>query len=174
MAYSLGRACYIAGGRVELILGMNTISPDTKIPYKISWIESAQDMYKEIFNRWDEVGYLFMSAAVSDFTVNEKSKKIKKSGDLTLKLKENIDILKKLKKNKKNQFIVGFSLETDDLEISTIKKMKDKGCDLMVGNYPDSIGSDNSSGIIVSASGKEEFRCSKDELAWKIIEKIKS
>lgn len=174
MAYSLGRACYIAGGRVELILGINTIRPDTSIPYKISWIESAQDMYKEILDRWDEVGYLFMSAAVSDFTVDEKPKKIKKSGNLTLKLTENIDILKKLKKNKKNQFIVGFSLETDDLEESTIKKMNDKGCDLMVGNYPDSIGSENSSGIIVSASGKEEFRCSKDELAWKIIEKIKS
>jgi phosphopantothenoylcysteine decarboxylase/phosphopantothenate--cysteine ligase len=175
MAYALSRACYIAGGRVELVLGINTIRPDADIPYRISRVESAQDMYNEVLGRWNEVRYLFMNAAVSDFTVGKKSnKKIKKSKDLTLKLEENIDILKKLKKNKKKQFIVGFSLETDDLEVSTTKKMKDKGCDLMVGNYPDSIGSDNSSGVIMSPSGKEEFKCSKDELAWKIIEKVKS
>jgi len=174
MAYSLARGCYIAGGRVELILGKNTIKPDVEIPYKITWVESAKEMYNEILNIWKNVGYLFMSAAVSDFTVDSANKKIKKSEDLTLKLKRNIDILKELKSNKSNQFIVGFSLESDDLKVSTIKKMKNKGCDLMVGNYPDSIGSDMSSGIIVKDSDQEEFKCSKDELAWKIIEKIKS
>jgi hypothetical protein len=52
--------------------------------------------------------------------------------------------------------------------------MKEKGCDLMVGNRPDSIGSENTSGIIISNSGEEDFSCAKDELAWKIIKKIKS
>ena len=52
--------------------------------------------------------------------------------------------------------------------------MKEKRCDLMIGNYPDSIGSESAAGVIVSASGEEKFSCSKDELAWKIIKKIKS
>ncbi|MEJ2568139.1 MAG: phosphopantothenoylcysteine decarboxylase [candidate division WOR-3 bacterium] len=70
--------------------------------------------------------------------------------------------------------MVGFALESENLEDSTLKKMKEKGCDLMVGNYPSSIGSENTSGVIISSSGKEKFDCTKDELAWKIISKIKS
>ena len=175
MAYSLARSCYLADGKVEMVLGRNSVVPDVDIPYKITNIETAQDMYNEILKRWRNVNYLFMNAAVSDFTVSRESqKKIKKSSELTLKLKSNIDILKELKKKKKKQFIVGFSLESENLKTLTLKKMKEKGCDIMVGNNPDSIGSENISGVIISASGEENFKCSKDELAWKIINKIKS
>jgi len=174
MANSLAKYCYLAGGKVEMILGKNTLNFDSDIPYKITQVETAKEMFDEIISRWKEVDYLFMSAAVSDFTVNSKEKKIKKSSELVLKLKSNIDILGELKKKKRNQFVVGFSLESDDLKASTLKKMREKGCDMMVGNYPDSIGSESTAGMIISASGEEKFECSKDELAWKIIQKIKS
>ncbi len=174
MAYSLAKNCYLAGGKIELIIGKSTVVPDSDTPFKITQIETAEDMHSEILRRWKDVSYLFMSAAVADFKVYSEKKKIKKTGEMILKLTENIDILKELKKKKKNQFIVGFSLETDNLREATIKKMKEKGCDLMVGNYPDSIGSEDSSGVIISSSGEEEFNCSKDKLSWKIIRKIKS
>jgi phosphopantothenoylcysteine decarboxylase/phosphopantothenate--cysteine ligase len=174
MAYSLARYCYLAGGKVEMILGKNTLTIDSDIPYKITEAGTTKEMLDEITKRWSEADYLFMSAAVSDFTINSKEKKIKKSNELVLELKSNIDILGELKKKKKKQFVVGFSLESDNLKVSTLKKMKEKGCDMMVGNYPDSIGSENTSGMIISASGEEKFDCSKDELAWKIIQKIKS
>lgn len=174
MAYSLARNCYLTGGRIELILGRNAILPDPDMPYKLNKVETAEDMLEEIMNRWKDVDYLFMSAAVSDFKVSSKKKKIKKNKELNLRLKSNVDILSELKKKKKKQFVVGFSLESENLKASTLKKMKEKGCDLMVGNYTDSIGSENITGIIVSDSGEEEFDCSKDELAWKIINKIKS
>jgi phosphopantothenoylcysteine decarboxylase/phosphopantothenate--cysteine ligase len=174
MAYSLAKYCYLAGGRVELILGKNSLTIDPDVPYKITPVETAKEMLKEIESRWKEVDYLFMSAAVSDFTIDSKEKKIKKSNELVLKLKKNIDVLMELKKKKENQFVVGFSLESENLKVSTAKKMKEKACDLMVGNYPDSIGSEMTAGIIIAASGEEEFKCSKEELAWKIIQKIKS
>ena len=174
MAFSLARSCYLAGGRVELILGRHTFSIDADLPYRITNVETARNMYDEIMKRWKDVEYLFMSAAVSDFTVSSKAdKKLKKKSNLTLNLKNNIDILAELKKKKKKQFIVGFALESEDLEVSALKKMKEKRCDLMVGNYPDSIGSENTSGVIISSSGEEKFSCTKDELAWKIINKIK-
>ncbi len=175
MAYSLARNCYLVGGKVKLILGRNTIISNADMPYEITKVETAQDMLDEIMKRWAEVNYLFMNAAISDFTVSrEAKKKIKKTNELVLKLKSNIDILKEIKKAKKKQFIVGFSLESENLKTLTLKKMKEKGCDLMIGNYPDSIGSENISGIILSPAGEEEFNCSKDELAWKIVNKIKS
>ncbi len=175
MAFSLARSCYLAGGRVELILGRHTFSIDADFPYRITNVETAQNLYDEITKRWKDVDYLFMSAAVSDFTVSSKAgKKLKKKSNLTLNLKNNIDVLAELKKKKKKQFIIGFALESENLEVSALKKMKEKGCDLMVGNYQDSIGSENTSGVIISASEEEEFSCTKDELAWKIINKIKS
>lgn len=175
MAYSLAKSCYLAGGKVEMVLGRNSVVPDGDIPYKITNVETAQDMFKAIIDRWAKVNYLFMNAAVSDFAVSrEAKKKIKKTSELTLNLKNNIDILSELKKRKKKQFVVGFSLESENLKTSTKKKMKEKGCDLMIGNSPESIGSENISGVIISTSGEEDFNCSKDELAWKVINKIKS
>jgi phosphopantothenoylcysteine decarboxylase/phosphopantothenate--cysteine ligase len=108
MAYSIARNCYLTGGNVELILGRNTITPDADIPYKISNVETAQDMFEEIMDRWKDVDYLFMSAAVSDFTVSTLSKKIKKTSKLDLKLKRNIDILAELKKKKRNNLLSAF------------------------------------------------------------------
>ena len=172
MAFSLAKNCYLAGGRVELIMGKNSVISDEDIAYEVTRVETARDMFEEIMERLKDVDYLFMSAAVSDFTVNRNEKKIKKEGELVLKLKKNIDILKEIKKKKNKQFIVGFALESEDLEGSTLKKMKEKGCDLMVGNYPDSIGNENTAGVIISSAGKEKFSCSKDELAWKIVGKI--
>jgi len=175
MAFSLARSCYLTGGRVELILGRHSFSIDGDLPYRITNVETAQNMYDDIMKRWKDVDYLFMSAAVSDFTVSSKAeKKLKKKSNFTLNLKNNIDILAELRKKKKKQFIVGFALESENLEASASEKMEKKGCDLMVGNYPDSISSENTSGVIISASGEEEFSGTKDELAWKIINKIKS
>ncbi|MEO0292660.1 MAG: bifunctional phosphopantothenoylcysteine decarboxylase/phosphopantothenate--cysteine ligase CoaBC [candidate division WOR-3 bacterium] len=173
MAYYLAKYCYLSGGEVELILGKNTLNLDPDLPYKITLVNSAEEMFNKILDRWDEVDYLFMSAAVSDFTVNPKEEKIKRKEELVLELKSNIDILKELKKRKKHQFIVGFSLEKENLRASTLEKMKEKGCDIMVGNFVSSIGSEESAGIIISKKGEEEFNCSKEELAWKIIQKIK-
>ncbi len=174
MAYSLAKFCYLAGGTPELILGPTAKEPDPNLPYKIKRIESADEMHQEILNRWERVDYLFMSAAVSDFTIPTRRKKIKKKDELVLKLEANIDILEDLKNRKENQFIIGFSIETENLLTSAREKMKEKGCDLMVANEVDAIGSNLTSGIIISPSEEEDFECSKDELAWKIIKKIKS
>ncbi|GAI93050.1 unnamed protein product, partial [marine sediment metagenome] len=135
----------------------------------------AQRMQEEILKRWNEVDYLFMSAAVSDFTpVKSENKKIKKKKELTISLKKNIDILLDLKNRKSNQIIVGFSLDTDN-QISEAKiKLNEKGIDLMIANDLSAIGSNSTSGFLLSKEGEEQFECSKDELSWKIIEKISS
>ena len=65
-------------------------------------MENARDMQKEILKRWDRVDYLFMNAAVSDFTPEKVLNiKIKKKEDLEIKLKKSIDILADLKNKKK-------------------------------------------------------------------------
>lgn len=174
MAYSLARYCYLNGAKTELIMGVNALDCNRYLPINVIRVETARKMQEEILKRWDEVNYLFMNAAVADFTVQKKDKKIKKKKELTLKLKENIDILADLKSKKGSQFVIGFALETEDLLDSAKKKMKDKGVDLMVANRESAIGDDYTSGFLISRYEEEPFQCSKDELSWKIIKRIRS
>lgn len=175
MAYSLARHCFMAGGKVELIMGITNIDYDRNLPYNIIRVENARDMQKEILKRWDRVDYLFMNAAVSDFTPERVSNiKIKKKEELEIKLKKSIDILADLKNKKKSQFIIGFSLETNNLLNEAKKKMKEKKIDLVVANDVSAIGSGSTSGFLISKGSEEQFECSKDELSWKIIGKISS
>ena len=79
------------------------------------------------------------AAAVSDLKPKEISKtKIKKT-DLNFKsinFIKNNDILEYISKNNKHRprLVAGFSAETENLIKNSIKKMKDKNCDLIFAN----------------------------------------
>ncbi len=175
MAYSLAKYCYLSGCNTELIMGITSIDYKDELPYKLVRVSNTEEMENEIVKRWDKLDYLFMSAAVSDFIPSKVyKKKIKKKEELNLKFKKNKDILMNLKKIKKNQFIVGFSIETEDLLKEAKKKMREKKLDIIVANDISAIGSDKTSGFIVSKDKEEQFECTKDELSWKIIKEISS
>jgi len=79
------------------------------------------------------------AAAVTDFKVNEKSKKKIKKDKLDFKsinfIRSN-DILEFLSKNNKNRprVVAGFSAETENLIKNSTNKMKNKNCDLIFAN----------------------------------------
>jgi len=78
-----------------------------------------------------------MAAAVADFTpeIVEKEK-IKKAGlKSSIELKPTTDILKELGQHKKkNQILIGFSLETENEQENAKKKLKAKNLDLIILN----------------------------------------
>jgi phosphopantothenoylcysteine decarboxylase/phosphopantothenate--cysteine ligase len=78
-----------------------------------------------------------MSAAVADYTPEEKTnQKIKKGNNsLSLKLKPTTDILKTMASQKtENQIIVGFALETDNELNNAKQKLHTKNLDFIVLN----------------------------------------
>ncbi|MGB7567306.1 MAG: phosphopantothenoylcysteine decarboxylase, partial [Chitinivibrionales bacterium] len=80
-----------------------------------------------------------------------------------------------LGKKKKEQFLVGFSLETDDDDARPIEKMKNKNCDMMVVNRLDtSLGGDSSVARIIYPDKPADSYAlqSKRDLAARIIERI--
>lgn len=175
MAYSLAKYCYLSGGDTELIMGITSIDYRDKLPYNLVRVSNTEEMENEIIKRWDKLDYLFMSAAVSDFIPARVSKKkIKKNEELNLKFKKNIDILMKLKKMKKNQFVVGFSIETENLLKEAKKKIREKKLNMVIANDISAIGSNKTSGFIVSKDKEEKFECTKDELSWRIIKRVSS
>jgi len=78
-------------------------------------------------------------AAVADYKpVDPKTGKIKKKEGhtgLTLNMSETQDILKLIgEKKTKNQFLVGFAAETEDLEMNAVLKIKKKNLDMIAAN----------------------------------------
>lgn len=119
--------------RVTLISG--PVNIDGPKGVRLIRTESALDMRRAVKSRIDKCDCLIMAAAVSDWRAASASKtKIKRSGNTkTLRLKANPDILKELGK-KKNRVLVGFALETENLERNAAKKLKEKNLDLIVAN----------------------------------------
>jgi phosphopantothenoylcysteine decarboxylase/phosphopantothenate--cysteine ligase len=119
-------------------------------------VESAEEMLSAARSRIEEADVLIMAAAVADFTVEKVAGKIKKSETkfLDLRLKPTPDILKSLLPFKGKRLFVGFSLEAVNIEESAIKKLKEKGLDLIVANRPSNFSSDFAEGTIIRADGK--------------------
>ena len=84
------------------------------------------------------VDLAIFNAAVADYRVeNYQKQKIKRNKNLTLKLKNNPDILKTISNISSGpQITVGFAYETNDVKTNALKKLKKKNCDYLVLNYP--------------------------------------
>ena len=135
MGFEIAKAAADLGATVSLISGPSSekVSHDL---VTITSVISADDMYKATLKEFDSADIAILSAAVSDYKpANPVNKKIKKTEDsLSLNLIKTKDILASLGKVKKNQFLVGFALETDnELENAKIKLQK-KNLDLIVLN----------------------------------------
>ncbi|MCJ7774394.1 MAG: bifunctional 4'-phosphopantothenoylcysteine decarboxylase/phosphopantothenoylcysteine synthetase, partial [Desulfobacterales bacterium] len=86
--------------------------------------------------------------------------------------------LKELGKQKKNQILVGFAAETEDLEKNAGKKLKDKNLDMIVGNIVGGSSSgfavDTNKATLFYKKGKAESlpEMTKDALAHTILDRI--
>ena len=122
-----------------------------------------------------------MSAAVSDFkpsTKNQHKIKKEKSKKISLELVKNKDILKFLSsKKRKQQKVIGFSLETDNELKNATKKLKNKNLDAIILNSLNDEGagfnfSTNKISFITSNYVKDFSIKSKKDVAKDILLEI--
>jgi phosphopantothenoylcysteine decarboxylase/phosphopantothenate--cysteine ligase len=159
MGIAMADAAYMRGADVTLI---STVELDRAYP--VILVETAQDMQEAVEAEFDSCDGLVMTAAVADYRpIVVSRQKIKKteSEDLVLELTKNPDILDLLGQVKrKDQIIVGFAAESDDLFSNAEQKLKRKNLDLIVGNditVPDiGFGSDYNAVVILGADGSRE------------------
>jgi len=173
MGYALAEKARDMGAEVILISGPVSLSPIPEV--KINYIESAVDMEKEMIQYSPYVDYIFMAAAVADYSPKEIAEnKIKHSyKNLKLDLKQTPDILK-LIKDKTKAVITAFSLETQDGENEAKRKLREKGVDFIVLNYANEkdAGFDSSTNrVIIFSKDLNEIELKKDQKD-KIAEKI--
>lgn len=130
------------GAEVSLVLGPTHILPENK-SIKVSRVESAEEMYKVCLEQFKTADIAVCSAAVADYKLKTVSSiKIKKQEDnVNLELIKTTDILAELGKIKENRCLVGFALETDNLQEYAEKKLKNKNLDMIVANSAAEAGS---------------------------------
>ncbi|MDA9262250.1 bifunctional phosphopantothenoylcysteine decarboxylase/phosphopantothenate--cysteine ligase CoaBC [bacterium] len=135
MGYAIAKQAYELGADVTLISGPVALENPNKGIKRI-FITSAEDLFNEMMNHFDESQIVIMAAAVADYTPVSvsNSKMKKKDGELVIELKRTQDILVGLSEKKKSQFVVGFALETNNELENAIKKRKKKNLDLIVLN----------------------------------------
>ncbi|MFP4163467.1 MAG: bifunctional phosphopantothenoylcysteine decarboxylase/phosphopantothenate--cysteine ligase CoaBC [Chitinispirillaceae bacterium] len=145
MGAALAKAALAMGARVTVVTGPAQIllpSGARVIPVK-----SAAEMKLALEKEFDSADVCIMAAAVSDYRPKEiNATKIHRedTGNLTVELVPNPDIVAGLGKHKKGQILVGFSLECGNDLQRAAQKMKRKNCDMMVFNRAeDALGMDS-------------------------------
>ncbi|HLR92642.1 MAG TPA: bifunctional phosphopantothenoylcysteine decarboxylase/phosphopantothenate--cysteine ligase CoaBC, partial [Atopostipes sp.] len=133
--HAIAKQAYQYGADVTLVTASNLPAP--KAIERVQ-VDSANEMFDAIDERFKGIDVLIMSAAVSDYGVadaaSSKMKKQEGTDTLTIELKENLDILKTMGQKKESQFLVGFAAETDHLEKYAQKKLAEKNLDIIVAN----------------------------------------
>ncbi len=136
MGYALAENAMLRGADVTLVTGKTSISPPPFV--KVVPVISARDMFEAVAEHMNEQDIIIKSAAVADYRpVNPAEEKIKKKeGDMSVKLERTEDILKYIGEHRKeNQFICGFSMETENMVENSRRKLEEKKADMIVANH---------------------------------------
>jgi phosphopantothenoylcysteine decarboxylase/phosphopantothenate--cysteine ligase len=135
MGFDIAQSAANLGASVILVAGPTHFKIENNL-VKVIPVVSAQEMYDACHNYFDGVDVVIAAAAVADYKPKYVAQnKIKKAADsLTIELEKTKDILASLGEIKKNQFLIGFALETEN-EIENAKlKIQKKNLDLIVLN----------------------------------------
>ncbi|MEH7110871.1 bifunctional phosphopantothenoylcysteine decarboxylase/phosphopantothenate--cysteine ligase CoaBC [Neobacillus niacini] len=178
MGYALAEAAKNAGARVILISGPVHLSPPSGV--ELIEIESADEMYRAVMNNYDNADIIIKTAAVADYRpkVSFDHKMKKQPGDQVIELERTKDILFELGTLKKEQILVGFAAETENVDEYARKKLQTKNADMIVANNVKSpgagFGMDTNIVTLIKRDGSkiELPLMSKKEVAEKIIEEI--
>ena len=134
MGFALAEALVRQGAQVTLVTGPTLLNTPNGV-HRVD-VTTAREMYEAVMvNR--HADYVFMAAAVADYTPTEpSSSKLKKSeAQLTLRLRRTADILADLGRNRReDQVLVGFAMETEDGLARAQEKMTKKNLDWIVLN----------------------------------------
>jgi phosphopantothenoylcysteine decarboxylase/phosphopantothenate--cysteine ligase len=180
MGFDIAKAAADAGAEVILVTGPTHLKMEHSL-IKVVHVTSSEDMYIACHEYFNGVDAAIAAAAVADYRpAVVATQKIKKSeSTLTLELEKTKDILSSLGEIKKEQFLIGFALETEN-EIENAKlKIKKKNLDLIVLNSLNDEGAGfgkptNKVTFIDKDFNLEPLELkTKEEVAKDIINKIK-
>ena len=178
MGYAIAKVCSFRGADVTLVTGKTNIPK----PLFVNTVEitTAIDMFEAVTERFADQDIVIKAAAVADYRPRQVSEeKVKKSDDaLSIELERTDDILKYLGEHKRtDQFLCGFSMETENMLGNSRAKLVKKNLDMIVANnlkVPGAgfAGDTNVVTLITQDEETELPLLSKEETAVQILDKI--
>lgn len=134
MGYAIAEEARDRGAEVTLVSGPSSLQ--SPIGINTIRVNSTEEMYNAITEHFEDSDIVIKSAAVADYKAKHYSnKKIKKGNeDLVLEFTKDTDILKYLGSIKKNQILVGFAAESNDVIENANNKLVNKNLDYIVAN----------------------------------------
>ena len=145
MGFELAEVAAARGADVTLVLGPTDLEPPSG--QEVVRVETAREMRDRMFTAAPDADAVIMAAAVADFRpAHNSGSKLKSTGfrrenaTSSLALVANPDILGELGAARAADsgsgpaVLVGFAAETGEPEGESIRKLREKQCDLIVGN----------------------------------------
>ncbi len=173
MGYALAAAARQLSPHVTLVSGPTSLTPPANLEFVP--VVSAAEMADAVFARFAAADVVLMAAAVCDYRPAQVAtgKLKKQSAALRLDLEPTPDILAELGRRRQRQVLVGFAVETDELETRARDKLQRKNLDLIVGNGVAAFDSATNRVVILGRDGTREAlpSMSKEALATLIIER---
>ena len=172
MGYAVAETAQRRGASVFLVSGPTALKAPSGV--QLIQVRSAAQMKDAVLRLYPTMDIVVKAAAVSDYRPAEVvAQKIKKNkSGMNLHLERTEDILELLGKGKKDQILVGFAAETENLLDSARKKLNRKHLDFLVANDVSQgvFGADSSTVHILSRTG--ETITLKDQSKLSIADKI--
>ena len=178
MGYSVAKAAMLRGADVTLVSGRTAIEPPMFV--KVVPIVTAKEMFDAVTSVSDEQDIIIKAAAVADYrpAVVSSEKVKKKDGEMSIALERTDDILKYLGEHKKeNQFLCGFSMETQNMVSNSRAKLEKKNLDMMAANNVKEKGAgfQGDTNVLTLITQEEETSLplmSKEDAANQLLDKI--
>jgi phosphopantothenoylcysteine synthetase/decarboxylase len=134
MGYAIATAALEKNHEVTLISGPVSLAAPSGA--EVVRVTTAEEMFIAASKRIAECDVLVMCAAVCDYKpVHYTSQKTaKQRAEFSLALVPTRDVLASLTSLEHDCFVVGFAAETRELEAKATQKLREKNCDMIVGN----------------------------------------
>lgn len=178
MGYALATVCMRRGADVTLVTGPT----ETKKPefVNILTVTTAREMFEAVTAHASEQDIIIKAAAVADYrpkyVSDEKVKK--KDGAFSIEMERTDDILQYLGEHKReDQYLCGFSMETEHMLENSRKKLKKKHLDMVVANNlkVEGAGFGGNTNVVTMITDDEEIsleKMTKEETAVHIVDQI--
>lgn len=180
MGYAMAQAADWLGATVTLVSTTQSLLPPEGV--QVQEVTSAQELAQAMTSHYDQMDYVVMAAAVSDYRVkhphDQKIKKVAGQTDWQLDLVQNPDILAQLGQAKRQQVLIGFAAETQNLLEHARAKLSKKGADWLIANDVSNpaigFNSDKNQVYVLGAQGQEvllpqQAKTSLALAAWQVI-----
>jgi len=134
MGYAIAQSALEAGHEVVLVSGPVAIAPPAGA--RVIQVITSDEMAEAVQSQIHSADVLVMCAAVADFKPAHYSlHKIKKQNAIcNIELVPTRDILATIERPSRQMVIAGFAAETESLSENALKKLREKKCDLIIGN----------------------------------------